>query len=126
MRNTSSQFYKKLLGGKGELIIENYLTKRGYTVLEKNYTTKVGEADLIAISGKLLVFIEVKTRNSFEFGQPAEAVGLTKRRRYEKLAQYYLLVHPEYREKFIRFDVAEVFGLNGERINYIENAFICE
>lgn len=126
MPNTSSQFYKKLLGGKGELIVEQLLKKNGYQILEKNYQTKVGEADLIAKNGNLLVFVEVKTRTSNEFGSPAEAVGAQKRKRYVKLAEFYLLIHPEYRESFVRFDVAEVFGSGGERVNYIENAFICE
>lgn len=126
MQNSPSQFYEKLLGGKGELIVEQLLKQKGYQILEKNYQTKVGEADLIAKNGKLLVFVEVKTRTSSEFGRPAEAVGIQKRRRYVKLAEFYLLIHPELRESFVRFDVAEVFGSDGERVNYIENAFICE
>lgn len=125
MQNSPSQFYKKLLGGKGELIAEQVLIAKGYQILEKNYKTKSGEADLVAKSGKLLVFVEVKTRTGNEFGRPAEAVGAQKRRRYVKLAEFYLLIHPEYRDYFVRFDVAEVFGPSGEKVNYIENAFIC-
>lgn len=122
MRDTSSQFYKKLLGGKGELTVETYLKKKGYKILEKNYRTNFGEADLIASFGELLVFVEVKTRSSYKYGSPAEAVGFYKQNRYIKLAEYYVLKNPKYRDKCVRFDVAEVFG--GE-INYIENAFCC-
>ncbi len=140
MRNTSSQFYKKLLGGKGELLTEHYLKRKGYKILEKNFKCKVGEADIIALYGNVLAFVEVKTRSGYEFGKPAEAVGSQKRRRYAKLASFYLLIHPEHRDKFVRFDVSEVFDFGGaigsqiqnkngekvDKINYIENAFICE
>ena len=122
MRDSSSQFYKKLLGGKGELIVETYLKKKGYKILEKNYRTNFGESDIIAMHENLLVFVEVKTRSGTKYGNPAEAVGYYKQNRYFKLAEYYALKHPDYRDKCVRFDVAEV--LNGE-INYIENAFSC-
>ena len=122
MRDTSSQFYKKLLGGKGELIVETYLKKNGYKILEKNYRTNFGEADIIAEIGDLLVFVEVKTRSGYKYGAPAEAVGFYKQNRYVKLAEYYALKNPKYRDKCVRFDVAEVLD---DEVNYIENAFYC-
>lgn len=123
MRITQTQFYKKLLGGKGERLTAAYLKKRGYKIIEKNYRTPFSEVDLIALKGDLLVFIEVKTRTSELYGRPADAVDRKKREKYVKSAEYYLLNNPDLRSKSVRFDVCEVLG---DQINYIENAFFCE
>ena len=123
MRITQTQFYKKLLGGIGEKSAGKYLRKKGYKIIEKNYTTKIGEVDLIALYGDLLVFIEVKTRSSTAYGNPGDAVDYFKQKKYVLLAKEYLMVKKEYREKPIRFDVVEI--LNGE-INHIESAFFAD
>ena len=123
MRITQTQFYKKLLGGIGEKSAGKYLRKKGYKIIDKNYTTKIGEVDLIALYGDLLVFIEVKTRSSTAYGNPGDAVDYFKQKKYVLLAKEYLMVKKEYREKPIRFDVVEI--LNGE-INHIESAFFAD
>lgn len=123
MRITQTQFYKKLLGRIGEKSAGKYLRKKGYKIIEKNYTTKIGEVDLIALYGDLLVFIEVKTRSSTAYGNPGDAVDYHKQRKYVLLAKEYLMVKKEYREKPLRFDVVEI--LNGE-INHIESAFFAD
>ena len=123
MRITQTQFYKKLLGRIGEKSAGKYLRKKGYKIIEKNYTTKIGEVDLIALYGDLLVFIEVKTRSSTQYGNPSDAVDYNKQRKYVLLCESYLLLHKEYKNKCVRFDVVEV--LNGE-INHIENAFYAD
>lgn len=64
MQNSPQDFYKKLLGLKGEVTATNYLISKGYKIIEKNYRTKFSEVDLIALYGDFLVFIEVKTRTS--------------------------------------------------------------
>lgn len=61
-------------GEKGESIAERHLKKRGYKILEKNYRTKVGEIDIIAKEKNTIVFVEVKTRRSWQFGNPKGAV----------------------------------------------------
>jgi len=123
LRITQTQFYKKLLGRIGEKSAGKYLRKKGYKIIEKNYTTKIGEVDLIALYGDLLVFIEVKTRSSMAYGNPGDAVDYHKQRKYVLLAKEYLMVKKEYREKPVRFDVVEI--LNGE-INHIESAFFAD
>lgn len=123
MRITQTQFYKKLLGRIGEKSAGKYLRKKGYKIIEKNYTTKIGEVDLIALYGDLLVFIEVKTRSSTAYGNPGDAVDYFKQKKYVLLAKEYLMLKKEYREKPVRFDVVEV--LNGE-INHIESAFFAD
>ncbi len=123
MQITQTQFYKKLLGGKGERLAAKYLKKRGYKIVEKNYRTKFAEADIIAENKDFLVFVEVKTRTSELYGRPADAVGYKKREKYIQTAEYFLLTNPEYREKNVRFDVCEILN---DQINYIENAFYCD
>ena len=120
MRITQTNFYKKLLGRLGEKKAERFLRKKKYKIIEKNYQTKFAECDLIALYGNLLVFVEVKTRTSVAFGNPADAVDLAKQRKYVKLAEYFLMMNKEYENYSVRFDVIEI--LNDE-INHIENAF---
>ena len=123
MRITQTQFYKKLLGRIGEGKAQKYLRKKGYKIIEKNYTTKLGEVDLIALYGDLLVFIEVKTRTSTAYGNPADAVDYFKQKKYVLLAENYLAFNKDHKNKAVRFDVVEV--LNNE-INHIEGAFYAD
>ena len=120
MRITQTDFYKKLLGRIGEKKAEKFLRKKRYKIIEKNYKTKFAECDLIALYGNLLVFIEVKTRSSVAYGNPADAVDFNKQRKYVKLAEYFIACNSEYKNFAVRFDVVEV--LNDE-INHIEGAF---
>ena len=108
MRVTQTQFYKKLLGRIGEKKAAKFLRKKGYKILERNYTNKIGEVDLIALYGDLLVFIEVKTRSNVIYGNPADAVDYNKQRKYVLMAEGYLMINPSYRDKCVRFDVIEV------------------
>ena len=69
-----SKRLNKTVGKSGERLAEEYLRKKGYRFVERNYTTEIGEIDLILTDGNCLVFVEVKARASEEFGRPAEAV----------------------------------------------------
>ena len=120
MRITQTNFYKKLLGRLGEKKAEKFLRKKKYKIIERNYTTKFAECDLIALYGNLLVFIEVKTRSSVAFGAPADAVDLKKQRKYVKLAEYFIMMNGEYKNYSVRFDVVEILN---DSVNHIENAF---
>jgi putative endonuclease len=75
---------KQELGKLGESLACKYLEKKGYKIIERNYHTKNGEIDIIALDGEILVFVEVKTRTSQLFGSPEEAIDCQK---YDKLAQ---------------------------------------
>ncbi len=119
MSDSPQNFYKKLLGSSGEKRVENYLKKQGYKILKRNYRTPFGEADLIAKDKDEIVFVEVKTRTSDDYGNPKDAVGYDKQRRYYQIAKFYSLQIGE--EPNARFDVAEVYE-TGE-INHIKNAF---
>ena len=119
MPNPQKNFYKKLLGQSGEKRVEKYLKKLGYKIIKRNYRTPFGEADLIAEDKDETVFVEVKTRTNDFYGNPKDAVGVDKKRRYYQIAKFYSLEIGE--EPNARFDVAEV-DEQGE-INYIKNAF---
>ena len=119
MSNSPQDLHKKILGRKGERLVEDYLKKRGCNILQRNYRTPFGEADLIVEDGDEIAFVEVKTRESFSYGTPAEAVGPQKRQRYRKIAQYYWMKTGE--EPNARFDVAEVY--QDGRIEYFKQAY---
>ena len=116
--------YRQSIGKQGEIKAKNYLKRRGYQILECNYRTKAGEIDLIAKEKDCLVFVEVKTRTTEEYGTPAEAVSFYKQQHMVKSAQYYLVRHGG--ECECRFDVIEVRMparglLKIARINHLKN-----
>ena len=123
----SDHLDKKAAGRLGENAAANFLRKKGYKILERNYTAKVGEIDLVVSFQGIIIFVEVKTRGNTEFGLPCEAVTFSKQRKILKTATYYMMEHKM--ESDIRFDVVEVYTIpKGKRIhirsvNHIENAF---
>ena len=119
MFNSQKDVHKKLLGKTGEERVAAYLKAQGCKILEKNYRTPFGEADLIVQDGDEIAFVEVKTRESFSFGTPREAVTPAKQRRYYDIAKFYWKRIGK--EPNARFDVVEVF-MGGE-IEYMKNAF---
>ena len=120
MQNSPKDLRKKILGRQGEELTCKYLKKQGYKILERNYKTPFGEADIVAKSRDgYTCFVEVKTRTSAEYGLPSEAVNYQKQKRYRRIALYYVSQVGE--EIPVRFDIASV--LNGE-IDYFENAYI--
>lgn len=118
MRNSPKDLRAKIFGQRGESLTCKYLKKRGYRILERNYTTAAGEADIIAYKDGIYAFVEVKARATDAYGLPSEAVTREKQRRYRLIAQLYCLQCGA--ELPVRFDVASY--LDGE-IDYIENAF---
>jgi len=107
-------------GAQGEQAACDYLIRRKYRILARNYRRTGGEIDIIALDGKTLIFVEVKKRASRAFGGPAAAVTPSKQQKIVATATLYI---KENTPKFdsIRFDV--VCLLPGE-IEHISNAFI--
>lgn len=82
----------KQIGDRGELLAEDFLKCRGYTILERNFRRHGGEIDLIAKLANCLVFVEVKAVHNHLF--PAEQnVTLTKQKRLIQTARQYLAEH---------------------------------
>lgn len=112
-------------GQNGEELACAYLVQQNYQILERNFTCKQGEIDIIAFDNKNkeLVFVEVKSRTSSEYGLPSEAVGKIKKRHVIRVAKYYCYIMNLY-NSFIRFDVIEIFlKQNLYTLNHIKQAF---
>ena len=119
MSHSPQDVHKKVLGKKGEKLVEEYITKQGLKILKRNYRTPFGEADIIAQDKDEIVFVEVKARTGEQFGTPREAVGKDKQRRYRQIAGCFWAKEGE--EPNARFDVAEVYA--DGKIEYYKNAF---
>ena len=114
----------KELGARGELSAAWYLRRHEYVILDTNWKCNYGEVDIVAMDRDCLVFVEVKTRSSFEQGFPCEAVTKKKRRKYENIALAYLVCH-DFSDLPMRFDVVDVVKLDTDRcaIKHHVNAF---
>lgn len=95
------------LGRWGEEYAADFLLQRGWEIIGRNVRTKYGELDLIARKGEELVFFEVKTRFSSEFGMPEEAVSEKKKVHLHHSAESYLELHPELSDDW-RVDVIAI------------------
>lgn len=95
------------IGRLGEDLAADYLTGRGFAVLERNWRNRYGELDLIAAIGSTLVIVEVKTRASHVFTDPVLAVTREKLTRMRKLARMWLSEQDAHWRE-IRFDVVSV------------------
>jgi putative endonuclease len=116
----------KPLGDVGEELAVGRLVTLGYRILDRNYRCPLGELDCIAVKNRTLVFLEVKTRTSGDFGGPLEAVDRRKRRKLTRLAQYYV-AQKRLGDVPQRFDVVAVWLDKGcPRVEVIENAFEAE
>lgn len=110
-------------GKWGEEIALEFLRNQGYDLVERNYRSPDGEIDLIVRKGPDLVFVEVKTRRSLDYGCPEDAVDNEKIDHIEAAAGWYLQQHPESEESW-HLDVISVVGSPGEtppEISWFEN-----
>ena len=111
-------------GIQGEKLAKDFLKKRGYHIKETNYRCPEGEIDIVAKHGYYLVFIEVRTKTSLEFGSPEESITLAKRERLKVIASHYRQTHNDL-PLLWRIDVVAVeLNQKGKlsRIGLIENA----
>ena len=114
---------RRALGDAGEDLAAAALKKQGYKILARNYVTPLGEIDLVARQGKVVVFVEVKTRQNASFGSPQEAVHAAKQARLRRLADYYLKQN-RLTSAPVRFDVVGVtLAGGGPRVEIIQDAF---
>ena len=116
------------LGRKGEAEARAYLRRHGVRIVAENFTSPVGEIDLIGTAEDRLLFIEVKTRSSNAFGPPQLAVHRRKQRQIVKAAEAYLAAQRR-SEVACRFDVVTVtFGRPADPplIEWVQDAFPAE
>lgn len=106
-------------GKRGERIAALYLQKQGYKIIEMNFKVRYGEIDIIAKDKDTLVFVEVKTRKTYEYGRPEEAVNPRKLHTVVRTGEYYKLLHPELPD-LLRIDVVAVDELE-EKVTLFRN-----
>ena len=123
----------------GEDVACDYLKKKGYKIIERNFRKKYQEIDIIAIQGSTrstgsgqakltpggstLVFVEVKTRRSNSFGSPFESIAPWKLKHLVRLAQFYKQLHPHLPD-FMRIDaIGIILSSNNklEKLEHLEN-----
>ncbi len=113
-----------MTGAEGEKMAAEFLLRQGYRILERNFRTVLGEIDLIAKDGKVLVFVEVKARSGIRFGVPQMAVDLRKQAKMSRVALVYLS-QKKLEACECRFDVIGITkGSNGgAEIEHFKDAF---
>ncbi|MDY8136994.1 YraN family protein [Aquimarina sp. 2201CG5-10] len=110
------------LGKEGEKLAVDFLLKKGYDILEKNYRYLKSEIDIIAQKGDLVVAVEVKTRSTPEFGDPHEFVKPKQIQSLVKAIDHYIVENDLDVE--VRFDIIAIIKNKlGIKIEHLEDAF---
>lgn len=115
--------YERHETGKiGEDIATRYLEQIGYEIIQRNFECKQGEIDIITKDKDEIVFVEVKTRASALYGQPKDAVNVTKKKHIYRSAEFYIYIR--HLENYpVRIDVIEVYKKQGKfMVHHIKNA----
>jgi len=107
-------------GRAGEDAAASYLEEKGLKVLEKNFRSRKGEIDIIAMEGETLVFVEVKSWSTYGLDALEHAIDAKKRHKIIETSKYFLSLHREYRYMAIRFDV--IFISSGA-LTHLASAF---
>ena len=115
------------IGAEGEKRVANFLRKKGFAIVKRNFQSKYGEIDIIAENDEYILFVEVKTRKTGSMVSGAQAVDAYKQRRVTMTANEYIV--KTQCQKQPRFDVAEVVVTEkpnapaSYKLCYIENAW---
>jgi putative endonuclease len=117
---------KKELAKRGEDLAAKILSDKGYKIIERNYRFSHGEIDIIAVDPRdgCTVFVEVKSRQNLEYGEPEYAITKNKQKQIRKMADLYLY-DKGITEIDCRFDVFAILfeDLNNPEVIHYENAF---
>lgn len=119
------QFNRKV-GREGEEIAAKFLLDKSYKILERNYSTRFGEIDLIVSKNNGLTFVEVKLKHGDVFGTPEEMIGSFKLSQVQRMAEFYLMDKSDMAKVYKNYSIDAVcIVTNGsgevERINHYEN-----
>lgn len=109
----------RLHGLLAERKAERFLTRAGFRLIQRNYTTRLGEIDLIMQKDDLVIFVEVRMRKSIRFGTGADSVNWGKQQKLIRTAQLFLQQYQTGNESF-RFDVVSI---SADGIDWIPDAF---
>jgi len=109
----------KRIGDLGEQLAADYLEKKGYIILARNFRTPYGELDIIAQESETLVFVEVKTRSTSRCGTGFEAITQKKQATLLKCADYYAQLHGVSCD--MRIDAVEIM-LDTRKLTHLKGA----
>jgi putative endonuclease len=117
-------FRARTLGEQGEAIAARYLKRRGFKIVAHRDRSRLGELDLVAVDGRTIVFVEVKTRRSAKKGRPTEAIDHAKQCQLTRAALAFLKSHGLLEER-ARFDVIAIIWPDGvePHIEHFRDAF---
>jgi putative endonuclease len=112
-------------GAASEALAAEYLRIRGLKILARNMRCKAGELDLVCMDGAILAIVEVRQRESNEFGGALASVTRSKRRKIILATQYFLQREKHWKDLALRFDVLAVQGLPDgvHRVEWVKDAF---
>ena len=113
----------RVIGNEGENRAASYLESKGFLIIERNWRTKGGEIDIIAVKNDILAFVEVKTLPNGTLDMIQRELNSQKRQRIIKTSKRFLLKHREYNNSYVRFDVIVIDMPGIEPVYHIENAF---
>ena len=107
-------------GKAGEEAAVRFLEEKGMEIIEKNFRSRRGEVDIIALDGETLAFVEVKTWSVYGIDALEQALDAKKKRKIIETSKYFLSLHREYKYMAIRFDV--IF-ISPEGLIHLASAF---
>lgn len=114
--------FMQTIGKKGEELASKFLVKLGYRIVERNYRYKKSEIDIICTGEELLIFVEVKTRSSRDFGEPESFVSKNQQSAIIRASEEYVLQTQW--EGDIRFDIIAIIqSAKEQEIMHFKDAF---
>ena len=128
-RSTNKLTTTRQAGAHWEKTAESYLIEQGLRLLQRNFSSRLGEIDLIMEDDKTIVFVEVRYRKSGHYGGGAESITIHKQNRISRTAAWYLVKNPHRAEQFCRFDIISISSAGNDPqkkhqgIDWIQSAF---
>ncbi|MDD3149519.1 MAG: YraN family protein [Candidatus Gastranaerophilales bacterium] len=115
----------KITGNLGEQLAADFLIKNGYKIIERNWHfSRIGEVDIIAMHKDTLIFVEVKTRKTANFGHPLEAITYAKTNQLRNLASAFIQENTNIKYKNFRIDAIGILLSNNKEITHYQN--VCQ
>ena len=114
---------RKSVGKQGEEKACEYLSEKGFRILNRNWRTKKGEIDIIAEKDEQIIFVEVKALPSGSLETLAHELDKRKQKRITETAKRFLAINRKYNNRIVRFDVVVIDMPNFPSVYHIENAF---
>lgn len=116
------QAERRRIGKAGEKAAARFLSDRGFLILERNFSCKHGELDIVARKRELVVFAEVKTRSSAEYAGAEESVGVKKQEKIKKTASYFVKKSKLSNDNlYFRYDIFAVYVNERGRVVKVEH-----